>query len=195
MEQFYNNIHGWFDYEELYCYAFNNSPDNAHFVEVGTWLGKSAAFMAVLISNSNKNIKFDCVDLWDLTKLNDNGSSLTDVIDPNISNIVKSNFYDEFLKNIDPVKNIINPIKLSSLDASKLYNDNSLDFVFIDATHVYDDVKNDINSWYPKVKSGVILAGHDYACLYVEKAVDEFIANNSYQLNFSSGNCWYINKV
>ena len=40
------------------------SYDNAHFVEVGTWQGNSAAYMAVEILNSGKNIQFDVYDIW-----------------------------------------------------------------------------------------------------------------------------------
>lgn len=47
--------------------------------------------------------------------------------------------------------------------ASKLVDDNSLDFVFIDADHSEEGVTNDINNWGPKVKSGGFIIGHDYS--------------------------------
>ena len=37
-----------------------------------------------------------------------------------------------------------------------------MDFVFLDAAHDYENVKEDILSWYPKVKVGGWLTGHDY---------------------------------
>jgi hypothetical protein len=45
---------------------------------------------------------------------------------------------------------------------SELFEDNSLDFVYIDANHTYEGVKEDIKYWYPKVKPGGLLLGHDY---------------------------------
>ena len=49
-----------------------------------------------------------------------------------------------------------------SINAVKRFEDNSLDFVYLDARHAYEYVKEDIQLWLPKVKPGGILAGHDY---------------------------------
>ncbi|MAH48569.1 hypothetical protein CMI37_22280, partial [Candidatus Pacearchaeota archaeon] len=65
MEHFYEGIHGWFNYQSLYTEIVNKYPSGSHFVEVGSWLGKSAAFMSVEIINSKKEIRFDCVDAWE----------------------------------------------------------------------------------------------------------------------------------
>jgi SAM-dependent methyltransferase len=53
-------------------------------------------------------------------------------------------------------------IKEFSVDALKRFEDNSLDFVFIDANHGDPYVTQDITNWYKKVRPGGILAGHDY---------------------------------
>ena len=49
---------------ELYALMVRNAPMQARFVEVGSWAGRSAAFMGVEILNSGKQIKFDCIDPW-----------------------------------------------------------------------------------------------------------------------------------
>lgn len=49
----------------------------------------------------------------------------------------------------------------------------SLDFVLIDAIHLYRYVKQDILAWLPKVRPGGMLAGDDYGDPGVRKAVDE----------------------
>jgi SAM-dependent methyltransferase len=49
-----------------------------------------------------------------------------------------------------------------SEDAAKDFADESLDFVYIDANHEFDFPYRDIKTWYPKVKKGGILAGHDF---------------------------------
>lgn len=53
-------------------------------------------------------------------------------------------------------------IEKDSVEASKQFDDGSLDFVYIDADHSYDSVKSDIQAWLPKVKHGGLLCGHDY---------------------------------
>lgn len=52
-------------------------------------------------------------------------------------------------------------IRLSSVDASALFARESLCFVYVDACHQYEAVKQDIEVWWPKLKKGGVLAGHD----------------------------------
>ena len=143
MEHFYQNLIGenWFTYPNLYKEMVDmcDTTSTSHFVEVGSWKGKITCFMAVEIINSNKNIKFDCVDCW-----------------------LNNEVYNEFIQNIYSVSNRINVIKNYSKNASQYYDNCSLDFVFIDAHHTYESVKEDIDCWYPKIKIGGVLAGHDF---------------------------------
>lgn len=54
-------------------------------------------------------------------------------------------------------------VRSYSMDALKLFEDNSLDFVYIDANHDFLNFIQDLHHWLKKVKSGGIMAGHDYA--------------------------------
>jgi predicted O-methyltransferase YrrM len=190
MEHFFENIHGWFTFPNLYKQISHHYPNGSHFVEIGVWKGKSAAFMAVELYNQGKTIKFDCIDTWE-------GSE--EHLDPNSGffepGLVedKDFLYKHFLENIEPVKHIINPIRKASLDAVSLYKDNSLDFIFIDAAHDYENVLNDIKSWYPKVKLGTgVIAGHDYSWgPEVKKAVHDFFDPLGLQVQEQEG-CWVV---
>lgn len=182
MEHFYQNIgpENWFDYEDLYRAVVNGFANNSTFIEVGSWKGRSSAFMAVEIINSGKNIKFHCVDTWEGSEEHAN------------EEVIKNNtLFNVFCNNIDPVKNAIHPVKMSSTEAAKLYENNSIDFIFIDACHTYDCVKEDIINWFPKVKPNGILAGHDYSWETVKKAVHELLPNAQH----CSQNCWFIKKT
>lgn len=46
--------------------------------------------------------------------------------------------------------------------ASESFPDEYFDFIYLDADHTYEGIKRDLNCWYPKVKNGGILSGHDY---------------------------------
>jgi len=87
----------------------------------------------------------------------------------------------------------ITPIKMDSITASTLYDDNSLDFVCLDADHSYKAVTNDIRSWYPKIKTGGILGGDDYHMDSVNKSVNDNFKNIK---NTSPNDCsdWYVIK-
>jgi hypothetical protein len=126
----------WFTYPKLYTEMVNKATADSQFVEVGCWKGKSSAYMATEIANSGKNIDFYCVDKWDTE-------------------------YDTFIMNMKSFDNFRH-IKGPSVEVALSFKDRSLDFVFIDASHEYADVKADILAWAPKVKIGGILAGHDY---------------------------------
>ena len=186
MEHFYKELgENWFTYPNLYSYVVNKFPSGSHFIEVGVWKGMSASYMAVEIINSGKKIKFDCVDNWEFIE-----NLQSDISQESFS----ENIYDTFLKNINPVQHIITPIKELSWDGAKHYEDNSLDFVFIDAAHDYESVKKDINAWFPKIKKGGIISGHDYAWSDdVKKAVDEFFVGKEI---YETEGCWvYFTEV
>ena len=142
----------WFSYPKLYKSMVEKFPSGSKFVEIGSWKGKSSAYMAVEIANSNKNIDFYCVDTWEGSIEHKNNTEI-------------SMFYDIFLNNMKSIESYYTPLKMKSLDAISKFEDSSLDFVFIDGSHEYEDVKEDIKAWLPKVKPGGILAGHDY---YIE---------------------------
>lgn len=151
----------WFTYSTFYTQIVNQFPSGSKFVEVGSWKGRSASYMCVEIANSGKTIDFYCVDHFLGSSEHHNGmGNLTDL-------------YGKFVENMTPVENYYSLLKMPSVDAAATFADASLDFVFIDASHECEDVKNDIVAWLPKVKSGGILAGHDYHHPPIQQALAE----------------------
>lgn len=144
MDHFYEGIEpNWFDYLAVYERMVNHANDGAHFVEVGGHMGRSAAFMAVTIINSGKKIKFDVIDNFAFYDLYEKSAEI-------------------FNKNLLPVAGHYNLIVANTPEIATTYDDKSLDFVWIDAAHKYDDVVKDVAAWYPKVKHGGYLGGHDW---------------------------------
>lgn len=173
MEHFYDTVPGHFNYENIYRHMIAFTPMNSkeRFVEIGAWKGKSVCYAGVEIINSGKNIKLDSIDTWE-------GSPGEPAL-MNDESIINNTLYFDYLKNIEPVREVVFPIKMPSVQAAKLYEDNSLFFVFIDGSHLYEAVKEDILAWMPKVKSGGFIGGHDIDQTEefngVRKAVDELI--------------------
>lgn len=80
----------------------------------------------------------------------------------------------DFLKNTKRYDNIYHIEKMSA-DASKDFDDESIDFIYIDALHTYEACKSDLLLWLPKLKKGGVIAGHDYRRRFkgVIRAVNE----------------------
>ena len=69
--------------------------------------------------------------------------------------------------------------RTTSVVASRQFNDESLDFVYLDGNHSYEAVRQDLRAWYPKVRKGGMLAGDDY-CVTPEQTVDFGLGNGPY---------------
>jgi predicted O-methyltransferase YrrM len=96
---------------------------------------------------------------------------------------------DECLQRLEPYSVTI--IKKYSVDAAKDIPDGSLDFVYIDAAHDYENVKLDIEAWAPRVRVGGIVSGDDFYDFPsgkggVMKAATEFTSHNNYDLKLTS---------
>ena len=154
----------WFNYQNIYKRIVESVPEGGHIVEVGAWKGASTSYLAV--EAQHKKLRIDVVDTW-------SGSQEH----KNISDIRENSLFETFIDNLRPVINLVNPIRTDSISASKMYDEESLDAVFIDADHRYESVKADILAWMPKAKKGGILAGHDYTLTHsgVILAVDELV--------------------
>ena len=97
-------------------------------------------------------------------------------------------------------------------EAASHFEDGSLDFVYLDANHSYLAVRADLRAWYPKVRIGGLLAGHDYLDGYVpsrpdfregtlfgvKTAVDEFCREIGQAAAFTTRDpphlSWYFRK-
>jgi hypothetical protein len=88
-------------------------------------------------------------------------------------------------------------IRMTSATAARRFEDGQLDFVYLDAQHHYEAVKEDIRCWLPKIRQGGILAGHDYldgeidqGRFGVKSAVDELARIAEMRLVVSRENRW-----
>lgn len=162
---------GGFNYGFIYKEMIDHFLSGV-FVEIGSWEGESAVFMAERIKESGKDIKFYTIDIFE------------PFYHSASKNIVHAD-YELFLKNIEPFMDYIISIKGDSYDTAQMFEDNSIDFLFIDGDHSYEGVKRDILTWLPKMKEEGIIAGHDYDWGFpgVVKAVDEIFVHKVIKSN------------
>ena len=173
MKKWYE-IPGWFDFQDIYSRVvdeFSGGVSGGVFVEVGSWLGRSAAYFAEQVCAQNREgltwrtdeeTQLHCVDTWE-------GSEEHKLY------VAQHDVYAEFCENVDGWirGGYIVPVRKPSVEAAKDYLDESLVGVFIDASHEYEDVLADIRAWWPKVKQGGYFGGHDINWPGVARAVQE----------------------
>ena len=183
----FNEVPGYFSYNDLYDYVADNVTSNSTLVEVGTWLGKSANYLISKVKELKKEVNFITVDTFKGTEdeeLHQNivGAFNGDIFYEFIDNTVLSNNYGSF-----------NIIKDTSHNAANQFSNDSIDYIMLDAGHSYEDVTNDIKIWYNKIKPGGIISGDDYGGSYfpgVTKAADEYFYKQ-FNRGFRS---WYRKK-
>ena len=161
MEHLFDTIPGWFKFAPAYARAVADAPDGALFVEVGSFKGRSTAYLGVEILNSGKRIALHCVDYWN---------------DPN-----EPDLFVTFTSNLAPL--VSNGLSLTlhrepSTTAAARFAPRSIDFLWLDAGHRYDEVLADLQAWLPKVRDGGVIGGDDYGFLSVSAAVKDVLGND-----------------
>lgn len=98
-----------------------------------------------------------------------------------------------FLELLKPYAGRFSFIKGFSADVSEHIP--QVDFIFIDANHEYEFVKQDCELYWPKIKPGGFLCGHDYCGGHpgVTEAVDEFFGNIGLRVQ-EYQYCWLVKK-
>jgi hypothetical protein len=180
----WRNIPGYFDFDNLYSDAVVAAPPHgARFVEIGVMFGRSTCFMAEAIRSSGKSIAFDAIDgfAWRrfaILPLFDRASASSTCIPGLRSEVAPIDHLQgvaSYLLKRAGVDSYVQLVCARGQDRVEAYDDNSLDLVFIDAQHTYDDTAELLRLYLPKVKSGGVLAGHDFDWSGVSRAVEEIL--------------------
>lgn len=148
---------------------------DSRIAEIGSFAGKSSELFALHCDS------IVCIDIWeeywelDGETLN-KAESQFDAMRAKYSNIEK--------------------LKTTSVLGAIQFPNESFDLVYIDGAHDYLNTVADIHSWFPKVKKGGILAGHDYRYdpqIKVYEVVNE-IFGSDYKIETYPDSSWTIRK-
>lgn len=145
MEHFYKRLPAFFTFPDFYDWVAAKAAEQQgalqwHGVEVGAYEGASIAYLGVELINRGVTARIDGVD-W---------------FPPERS-------VERIRAQLSPIESVLGTLHAGTTwEVASKYADGSLDFVFIDADHVYECIRKDIDAWLPKVRRGGIIAGHDF---------------------------------
>ena len=151
--------------------------------KIGVEIGVNEGENIFEIAKNNSKLKIYGVDPYKIQK--ENILYNEEYNDESLS-IIKRKILKESLK-YPNLKIIID----RSDNASKQFDKESIDFVFIDGDHSYESVKTDINCWTPIVQEDGLIMGHDYNWGDVARAVGERFT----EVWILSDNVWAASKV
>lgn len=133
--------------------------------EIGVWRGEYSAYLCQTIPG----LHLTCVDPW---------CQYGGYVDPKNQAARLEAAYVEACATLAPYN--VDIKRMASNKAARLVPDGALDFCYVDSNHAKAYVLADLDAWVPKVRSGGIVAGHDYELvqrrkfLQVKAAVDEW---------------------
>jgi FkbM family methyltransferase len=107
------------------------------------------------------------------------------------------NLYNQIVEMLRPYGNRSEIIRKTSLEAVDQIEDESLDFIFVDAIHTYENCLEDLTAWESKVKPGGYIMGHDWehpSYPGVQQAVEEFFDGQEINGVLSPVHVWYVQK-
>jgi len=183
-ERTYKDLEGWeFDFSVIYDEALDRVQAPSVFVEIGSWFGKSASYMAEEIKRRYLPVNFYAVDTW-------KGS----MNQPEMLEVVQKHGGDLFKKwqmnmSVTGAIDFVIPIQKDSIEAAKQFEDKSVDFVFFDSEHTYKHLLAELAVWLPKLKDTGVAAGHDLVLFPEVRKCVHAVFGNQYR---TYKNSWIV---
>lgn len=164
-------------------------------IEVGTWKGQSAINMGKLIKLYNLDCKIICIDTWlgSLEFIDDTSQE---------RNLHKRNgyptIYYQFLSNVvhNDLQDVIIPLPIDSRNAFRYLQKIKIkaDLIYIDGSHEYNDIYDDVNNYYKLLTDKGVIFGDDYnkaEWIDVVTAINTY-CNQNYKILKVKGRFWII---
>lgn len=173
-------------------------------VEVGTWRGQSALHMADIVNRNSIDCSIVCVDtflgsieFWTRRDDPERFGSL------DLKNGYPQVYY-QFMANVlhRGFSNTIIPFPVPSSLAARwfvLANEATpgftADLIYIDASHEYEDVLDDLHNWWKVLRNGGVIFGDDYETFEGVRGAVEMFGHDVKIVPQTSGNKWWIRKL
>lgn len=149
-------------------------------IEIGCDIGDTAYFLLKTLPN----LSLTSIDPY------------TDYVDWNGNNLVNRNdMYNQVLKRMEEFGDRFTLIRDISDNVFDTFEDGTMDFIFIDGLHTYDQLTKDCTNFYSKVTEGGIFSGHDFTAISgVNRAANEFANLQNKEILTTECDVWYWYK-
>lgn len=160
----------------------------AHFAleqfSVGAEVGVLDGTYSMMLCDANPSLKLFCIDSWRVHK------GYKDYQRESTMN----RSFENAKRNLEGYNCEL--VRKYSMEAIKDFENESLDFVYIDANHAFEYVMQDIIEWTKKVKKGGIVAGHDFTIEGVADAVRMYTKHTgrTFEVTKDYPSSWYFTK-
>ena len=185
MDHFYQDIDGFMNHRNtvMLDHVIATFPSTGTWVELGAWTGRSTAYCVVELLRRGWTGRFFSVDSWHGGQELANNANL-----PNVREL--------FLRNIQPIADRVDIVESMSWDAAAQFENDSVDFCYVDAGHDYESVTRDLEAWWPRIRPGSWFAGDDYTKGYrgLQQAVWDFFRPRDIKVS-RMGRCWIVKKT
>ena len=177
-------LHGWYRHEQIKDIIATHSIKAV--VEVGVWTGNFAVYLASMLEEGSK---YYAVDHWKGSVEHQSAGCYESTLLPTL--------YQQFLSNMvhyNLVDKVI-PVRMSSVDAAAKFKELGIkaDLIYIDSSHDYKSVIDDLEAWYPVLNEGGVLCGDDWNLGNLSVAVKDFASRNNLTVHHE-GEFWYYSK-
>ena len=151
IEHYFHKCNGWFGFRPQYEHMMDILPDDACWVEIGSFQGRSLSWLMVEAHNRCRKFDVHSVDLWGGDPESPANGKFGDKA------------YNKFIENMSPFHGQFQIHRMFSWDAAMDFADGTVDYAMVDAGHDYESVKKDLQAWWPKIRSGRYIGGDDFS--------------------------------
>jgi predicted O-methyltransferase YrrM len=148
-----DGVEGWLGAAEALALhrAARDVPGDepARVVEIGSWKGRSTIALATGVGARP-------------------AGGVVHAIDPHRGGMAhrltgEADSYDAFVRNVERagVRDVVDVIRATSAEARGGVADGSVDLIFVDGSHRYEDVLHDVDAWHSALRPGSRVAFHD----------------------------------
>lgn len=168
----YEFTHGWFYHSDLYNFRLLDRcfPDDApvKILEIGSYEGLSSTYFADNFLWQHEGSRLTCVDPFSTA---DTTAPVTDATERVfLSNVARCRCPEKVLH-----------VKMFSRDFFASNHETSFDFIYIDGSHLVEDLVFDMEESYKVIKPGGYILIDDYRWNgdVLKPCIDEFVRNHS----------------